>query len=102
MNAQSMHGVMLFTAVFGFLGQLAKSHPNVKNWIPTTAMIVAGVLFYAGNNGWPHAEANTFQSWFAAVSDWLEAAALAAAAIPGTASVFGLIPAMKTRELPKP
>ena len=94
------HGTVLFTAFFGFVGQLAKSHPEIPNWIPTSAMLVLGIAWYAGNNGLPAPEAHTLQAVFAAWSDWLEAALFAAAAIPGTASVFGMIPGMKTRTNP--
>lgn len=96
------HGTVLFTAFFGFVGQLAKSHPEVPNWIPTSAMLLLGLVWYAGNNGLPHVEAATFQATFTAWADWIEAALFAAAAIPGTASVFGLIPGMKTRSNPNP
>lgn len=94
------HGTVLFTAFFGFVGQLAKSHPEVPNWIPTTLMLLLGIAWYAGNHGFPVAEAATFPALFAAWSDWIEAALFAAAAIPGTASVFGMIPGMKTRTNP--
>lgn len=99
---KQLHGVVIVTILFGLLGQIAKSHPSIKNWIPQTAMVLVGLLFYAGNYGFPHSAANTFVDWFAAITDWLEAAGLAAAAIPGTASLFGMIPALKTQTLPRP
>lgn len=97
-----MHGTALFTMIFGFIGQLAKSHPEVPNWIPNTVMLVLGLGWYAGNHGLPVPEAHTLQAIFAAWTDWTEAAFFAAAAIPGTASIFGMIPALKTRTNPNP
>lgn len=96
------HGTVIFTAIFGFIGQLAKSHPSVPNWIPTLVMLLFGLAWYAGNNGLPTPEAHTLQGNFAAYADWIESALFAAAAIPGTASVFGMIPGLKTRTNPNP
>lgn len=82
---------MLFTLIGGLIGQLFKSDPNVKNWIPQAIMIVLGVLVYALNNGLPAPTP-------VAVVDWLELALVAAAALPGAASLFSLIPDLQTRQ----
>lgn len=92
---QPVHGAMLATLAFGFLGALGTTHPKFPTWLAYALMGLAGVLFYAGNHGWPHAATPDFQGWFAAVTDWLEASLLAAAAIPTAAQVFGQIPALK-------
>lgn len=96
------HGTVIVTAVFALIGQSAKSHPSVPNWIPTLGMLLVGLVWYAGNHGFPAPAAHTFQAIFAAWTDWTEAALFAATAIPGTASLLGMIPGLKTRELPKP
>lgn len=93
---------MLFTAIFAFLGQWAKSHPKIANWIPQSVMMLAGLAWYSGNHGFPKPAAHEWQALFAAWTDWLEAAMLSAAAIPGAASLLSLIPAMKTRAQPNP
>ena len=95
------HGTVLVTLIFGVLGQAAKSHPGIKNWIPTLAMLLIGLGWYAGNHGVPSTALHGTAA-FAAWTDWIEAALFAATAIPGTASVLGMIPGLKTRELPKP
>lgn len=84
------HGTLLFTVIFGFLGQSAKSHPSIPNWIPNSIMLALGVGWYAGNHGLP-------AHGFAPIVDWLETALLAAASMPGTASIMGMIPALKSR-----
>lgn len=94
---QKLHGVLLIGGAFAFLGQLAKRNPKVPNELAIAVMAAIGALFYAGNYGWPHADAPTFQSWFGAIADWLESASIAIAAIPGAASMIGMIPGMQTQ-----
>lgn len=95
------HGTVLVTVAFALIGQAAKSHPSVKNWIPTLGMFLIGLGWYAGNHGIP-ATTGTGTALFAAWTDWTEAAMFAATSIPGTASLLGMIPGLKSRELPKP
>lgn len=83
------HGTVLFTAIFGFIGQYAKAHPLVPNWIPQTLMVACGLVWYWGNHGLPAPN-------FPAVVDWLEVALLSAASLPGAASLFSLIPGLQT------
>jgi hypothetical protein len=89
------HGTMLFTIISGAIGQWVKAHQSIPTWIPNAVMTALGLAWYAGNHGMP--------AWtFAAVTDWIETALLAAAAIPGTATLIGaFIPALKTDSKPK-
>lgn len=85
-----VHGTVLFTAFFSLIGQFAKSHKNIPTWAINVALLLIGVGWYAGNHGWP-------EPGFAPVTDWIEAALLSGAALPGVASLIGtIVPQLKT------
>ena len=85
------HGVILFTGLIGALGQYAKSHTSYPNWLAQGAMLGLGFLLYWGNNHGPVTHD------FAGITDWIEAALLSSASIPGVASIIGsTFPQLKT------
>jgi hypothetical protein len=96
------HGMYLLGALAAAIGQWTKSHPRINNAYPQAVMVLVGLVWYAGNHGGPKGDPHGFAAVFTAWADWIEGAIPTLLALPGAASLVGLIPAMKTRTQPNP